>query len=364
MIRIVRSNIETDVAVEHLQVGDLAVTSSGEQRAIRWIGHRTLNCRNHPHPLAVLPVRIGKDALGPDKPAQDLWVSPGHAICLDVDGEVLIPASALVNGAAITQVAVDTVTYWHVELDSHDVLVANGLPAESYLDMGNRRFFAQGSVVDLAAHPDADAASRTHADFCRPFVGKGPLVDEIRARLRAKALENGWTLEQNTIAELHVGIGDQVIHPILDGATARFRLPAGCGDVRLRSLASTPSGVSDSRDGRRLGVDLKRLALCGGRGVRREIGLDDARLGRGFYPVEPLASGGLHRWTDGDALLPRSLWQGDEEGDEEGDEGEVTLLVEVAKRDLLRWNAPSAGTGHADEATGAVPSLETARSAA
>ncbi|SFV13556.1 hypothetical protein SAMN02799631_05694, partial [Methylobacterium sp. 174MFSha1.1] len=157
----------------------------------------------------------------------------------------------------------------------------------------------------------------------------------------------------------HVGVGGQVIHPVLDGATARFRLPAGCGDVRLRSLASTPSGVSDSRDGRRLGVDLKRLALCDGRGVRREIGLDDARLGRGFYPVEPLASGGLHRWTDGDALLPRSLWQ----GDEEGHEGEVTLLVEVAKRDLLRWRAPGAGT-EAGDADNAAPALHVARPAA
>ncbi|AWN54434.1 Hint domain-containing protein [Methylobacterium sp. 17Sr1-1] len=351
-----------EVAVEDLTIGDVVVTTSGDHRAIRWIGHRTLNCRNHPNPLAVLPVRISRDAFGPARPSQDLWVSPGHAICLDVDGEVFIPASALVNGAAVTQVAVDTVTYWHVELDSHDVLLANGLPAESYLDMGNRRFFAQEPVVDLAACPDADASARTHADFCRPFVGKGPLVDEVRARLRAKALENGWTLEQNSIAELHVEVGEQVIHPALDGAIARFRLPAACGDVRLRSLASTPSGVSDSRDGRRLGVDLKRLALCDGQGVWREIGLDDARLRRGFYPVEPLASGGLHRWTDGDALLPRSLWQ----GYEDGHEGEFTLLVEVAKRDLLRWNAPSAGTeaGHADEAAGAAPSLQAARSAA
>ncbi|WP_093567278.1 Hint domain-containing protein [Methylobacterium sp. 174MFSha1.1] len=83
-----------EVAVERLRVGDVVVTASGEQRAIRWIGHRTIDCRNHPNPLAVLPVRIGKDALGPNKPAQDLWVSPGHAICRDVDGEALIPASA------------------------------------------------------------------------------------------------------------------------------------------------------------------------------------------------------------------------------------------------------------------------------
>ena len=45
---------------------------------------------------------------------------------------------ALVNGTTITQVEVDEVTYWHVELDSHDVILAEGPPAESYLEMGNR----------------------------------------------------------------------------------------------------------------------------------------------------------------------------------------------------------------------------------
>ena len=54
-----------------------------------------------------------------------------------------IPVGYLVNGATIAQVEVDEVSYWHVELDSHDVLIANNLPAESYLAMGNRGFFEE-----------------------------------------------------------------------------------------------------------------------------------------------------------------------------------------------------------------------------
>jgi hypothetical protein len=37
--------------------------------------------------------------------------------------------------------------YVHVELDRHDILLAEGLPAESYLDTGNRAAFGtQGGV--------------------------------------------------------------------------------------------------------------------------------------------------------------------------------------------------------------------------
>ena len=54
---------------------------------------------------------------------------------------VLVPAGALVDGRGIVQLEVERVTYWHVELDGHDILLAENLPAESYLAMGNRGFF-------------------------------------------------------------------------------------------------------------------------------------------------------------------------------------------------------------------------------
>ena len=152
-----------DVAVEALVVSDLAVTGSGAQRPIRWLGHRTIDCRKHSHPEHAVPICIAAHAFGENHPARDLFVSPGHAICVDVAGEVLIPAAVLVNGTTIFQVEVETVTYWHVELEEHDVILAENLPAESYLEMGNRGFFTESSTVILDASPDAPA--RTHADF-------------------------------------------------------------------------------------------------------------------------------------------------------------------------------------------------------
>ena len=134
-----------------------------------------------------MPVRVRANAFGNNRPARDLRVSPGHSLCVDVLGGVLIPAMALINGTSIVQEDVDHITYWHVELDSHDVILAENLPCESYLDMGNRGFFSENGVVVLAASPDA--AGPAHADFCRPFHQDGPVLDAVRARLLVREAE-------------------------------------------------------------------------------------------------------------------------------------------------------------------------------
>jgi Hint domain len=59
-------------------------------------------------------------------------------------GTVLIPARYLVNGATIVQEFRDWISYYHIELESHGVVVAEGLGAESYLDTGNRTGFGNG----------------------------------------------------------------------------------------------------------------------------------------------------------------------------------------------------------------------------
>ena len=176
------------VEVQHLAIGDLVITASGALRPVTWLGHRTIDCRSHPSAADIMPVRIAAHALGSNCPIRDLFVSPGHAICIDIFGEVLIPAGALVNGSTIQQIEVASLTYWHVELDSHDILLAENLPCESYLEMGNRGFFREAAIVDLAAGPDVGGKSlRTHADFCRPFHADGPVVEAARARLQALA---------------------------------------------------------------------------------------------------------------------------------------------------------------------------------
>ena len=99
---------------------------------VRWLGRSQVGWR-HLDPLHALPVRVRAGALGHGLPARDLLVSPAHALLLD---GVLVQAGALVNGAGIVRQTTmpDTFTYWHVELDTHALLLAEGIPAESFLD--------------------------------------------------------------------------------------------------------------------------------------------------------------------------------------------------------------------------------------
>jgi hypothetical protein len=134
---------EGEVAVEALREGQQVLTASGETAPIVWLGHRISDCSAHPRPEEVWPVRIRAGAFGAKLPVRDLSLSPDHAVL--VDG-VLVPARYLVNGSTITREQVDEVTYWHVELPAHGVLLAEGLPCESYLDTGNRAVFDHGAV--------------------------------------------------------------------------------------------------------------------------------------------------------------------------------------------------------------------------
>jgi len=137
-----------EVAVEALREGQQVITATGGTAPVMWLGNRSVDCRQHPRPHDVWPVRISANAFGPAQPRRDLVLSPDHA--LFVDG-ALIPVRYLVNGVTITQQEVDEVTYWHVELPRHEVLLAEGLPCESYLDTGNRAAFEPGGTAALAA---------------------------------------------------------------------------------------------------------------------------------------------------------------------------------------------------------------------
>jgi hypothetical protein len=92
-----------DAPIETLRVGERVLTSSGESRPIKWIGHRDFDCRQHPDPAAVHPVRVATDAFGPNRPSHDLLLSDAHAVCMDLCGEVLIPVGCLINGATMAR---------------------------------------------------------------------------------------------------------------------------------------------------------------------------------------------------------------------------------------------------------------------
>jgi hypothetical protein len=174
--------------VETLRPGMRVLSAFGGYREIIWIGHRQVDCTRHPQPRTAWPIEIRAGTFGPGKPAADLRVSPEHAIYVN---QVLIPARFLVNGTSIRQVSVAEITYYHVELPRHDVLFAEGLPAESYLDIGDRSNFAGSMAVRLFpdfATPAPNLATLWEALGCAPLVIHGPELEAARALVNTYAL--------------------------------------------------------------------------------------------------------------------------------------------------------------------------------
>ena len=156
--------------VETLKRGDVALLANGELSEIKWVGSRR-QASGH-------VVRVRKDALGRNIPVRDLVISDDHALFLD---GALIPAGLLVNDISIVRDPVSSVSLYHVELERHEILLAEDAPVESYLDTGNRRQF--GNCL-LAYDPaEVAAAKKPYAEV----VFSGARLERIRAAL-AEAL--------------------------------------------------------------------------------------------------------------------------------------------------------------------------------
>ena len=275
------------IAVDDLDPGDEVTTAFGAVLKVRWVGYRTLDCRRHPRPQDVMPVRVAAGAFRPGLPRRDLWLSPDHALM--VDG-VLIPVRHLLNGATVQQEAVDEVTYFHVEMQNaageatHTALLAEGLAAESYLDTGNRRAFANGGGP-MQLHPGFARDIWQRAAIA-PLLLDGPRLCAVRRRLALRAAAMGH--RQGTNPCLTLEVDGRVVPQQPGEGPALFLLPPGARAAWLHSRVFVPAhGIAGSDDRRCLGVGVTRL-LLDGRAV------DLAGLGEGWHAPEP-----GHRWTDG-----------------------------------------------------------------
>lgn len=172
---------DRQVAVEDLVIGDNVLTSSGSQRPIRWIGHRSYAARFANANPDLLPVCIKAGAIDVAVPSRDLWVSPKHAMYID---GVLIPAAVLVNGVNVIKAErVDHLEYWHVELDSHDIIIAEGAASETFIDDCSRNIF-QNAPSFYSLYPDDVALE---AVYCAPRLESGHIVAEVRRQLAERA---------------------------------------------------------------------------------------------------------------------------------------------------------------------------------
>jgi hypothetical protein len=229
--------------VESLRPHDPVITANGERRPVRWIGWRTLDLGREAarggRPVLILP-----HAFGPGKPARMLRLSPSHAVFA---GGVLIPVMHLVNGATVLRdTAAQAATYFHIELDRHDVVLAEGLACESYFDDGNRAGLYQERGRRCPAR-------RPYA----PLVSSGARLAAVRRLLHERALAAGFAPRFQ--ARLRAVAAGQSVFPEITrgraGRVARFAFAAPVRELVLLCATACPADTDpDSEDRREVGI--------------------------------------------------------------------------------------------------------------
>jgi hypothetical protein len=171
---------EGERKIEDLASGDLLPTMFGGLRPIQWIGRYPIKRSDPSKPWVkdALPVRIARSALAPDVPHSDLYVTGGHSLLID---GVLVPAELLINGTTITRDEAreyDQLEFFHVKLESHDVVYAEGAPAETLINV-------QESAVNFADYLRRYGTAATDEDRCAPHVHIWGGHPELASRLRS-----------------------------------------------------------------------------------------------------------------------------------------------------------------------------------
>jgi microcystin-dependent protein len=284
-----------EILVERLAVGDLVLTLNGNAEPIVWIGtSRVLATPGRRN--AATPIIVRKDALADNVPNRDLRVTKGHALYFR-EHDVLIPTEFLVNHRTIVwdQQAREVEVY-HIELATHDVLLANAAPAESYRDDGNRWLFQNADPHAILPERPPYAAVQTG----------GVVVDAIwhhllqRSRLRLD-------LPTTADPDLHLLVdGQRLDGRYMGGGVHTFRLAKPPTTIRVASRAAAQDALGLARDPRLLGVALRQVRVW----HRRHLSVleaNDPQWREGCHAFEP--DNGF-RWTNGNALLPASLFAG------------------------------------------------------
>jgi Hint domain len=155
---------EGEIKIEELRIGDNVLTASGETKPIKFIGRREVSREPSQSWTGAGPVKISRFAIDGKVPHSDLYVSPGHAIYID---GILIPAVNLVNGVTIVADAKPealSLTYFHIELDTHEAILAEGLAVESFRHYNPHAF------------DNADEYVRLYGSFKEPLAPFAPTV--------------------------------------------------------------------------------------------------------------------------------------------------------------------------------------------
>ncbi len=170
-----------ETVVEALRAGGLVRTANGPMQVL-WVGQSHVHMR-FADKLRALPIRITAGALGDGLPVRDLLLSPDHALFID---GILVQAAVLVNGVNIYREhdVPEQFTYYHVELASHELLWAEGVQTESFVDNVDRMHFhnwddrnAPAAPIPEMPYPRAKsqrqlpASLKARLEWLRPALG-------------------------------------------------------------------------------------------------------------------------------------------------------------------------------------------------
>lgn len=180
--------VRGEIAVEKLKPGDMVITvreDGPETVQVAWTARHEVDIAGHPEPEQLHPVRICAEAFEAGMPHRDLRLSPRQTLYL---GGALVEVRDLVNGTTVTQEPEAAITYNVIELDQHDVMLADGLPVASFLDSGSHDIFAGRRTILL--HPAFTGGAG--GEPCARLAA-GERLEAARARLRARAAVLGFS---------------------------------------------------------------------------------------------------------------------------------------------------------------------------
>lgn len=168
-----------ELPVEDLTLGSLVMTLNGA-KPVKWIGRTTIKTDgSDPSHANVVPVRMSQSAIADETPTRDLYLSQEH--CLFLDG-ILIPAKYLVNGRSIcfdhSFKRSGIIEYFCVEMETHQVIFAEGAPSESFFYAGLRAWDNLADYHDL--YGTQHQMMSPFAPICRYKGGRA----ELRGLLR------------------------------------------------------------------------------------------------------------------------------------------------------------------------------------
>ncbi|CAI3952427.1 Hint domain-containing protein [Commensalibacter papalotli (ex Botero et al. 2024)] len=293
-------------AVEALRRGDLVKTKGGA-RAVSWVGHKTKETGTSSRKEDFL-VLIKKDALADNVPSRDLRVTGEHCLYLE---DKLVPARMLVNGRSIVyDFETTSYTIWHVECAAHQVIFAENVAVESYLDTGNRYTF-EGCDNVMPLKNAQKWYSEAVADLCTNVSFVEPIWNRINQRaVDMNVAAPVETRDDDIQPNIYLCIDNgQEIYPVdVQDQVYTFVLDKPTDFVSIMSYVASPEDVYGSfvDDRRELGIAVGCIQMISADGRKVNI---DHHLSNGkevgWYDLE--GQGVQYRWTKGCAYLPLNV---------------------------------------------------------